>query len=65
MFSPREYNISETILDVEFDEFVGYLKDLAFKNYRQYEYYEPYAKGKLKEYLKPEQYLEVSSLLTF
>lgn len=52
-------------MDVEFDEFVGYLKDLAFKNYRQYEDYEPYAKGKLKEYLKPEQYLEVSSLLTF
>ncbi|KAL1509842.1 hypothetical protein ABEB36_004519 [Hypothenemus hampei] len=57
-----KFNIS-----AEFDEFLQYLNDLAFKNYTNYEDYKPYADGLKLEYLEPKHYMEVldEAMLSF
>ncbi|CAG9772654.1 unnamed protein product [Ceutorhynchus assimilis] len=60
-----KYNWPDEILTTEYDDFVSYLEDLAFKNYKNYDEYKPYATNQKKEYLKPEQYMEVLNRVVF
>lgn len=55
----RKLNISNQLLGSEYDDFVTYLHDLAFKNYMNYQEYEEYSTGIKREFLHPHQYMEV------
>ncbi|XP_050294287.1 pickpocket protein 28-like [Anthonomus grandis grandis] len=55
----QTYDTKYNYSDNSIDEFLSYINDLAFKNYLNYEDYEPYANGIKKEYLQPEDYMQV------
>ncbi|ERL85560.1 hypothetical protein D910_02979 [Dendroctonus ponderosae] len=56
--------IERQLLRSEYADFINYLQDLAFKNYMSYHEYKEYSARIKREFLHPDQYMEVLDEVT-